>query len=217
VKAQAQVPITAIINPNNGPGEGQPNRDYLKGLSDLKAAGVKLLGYVATDYGKRDPVAVKSDIDIYSKYYDLDGIFLDEAASSIEKVDFYQDLYTYIKHKSNLKKIVLNQGTQTDEAYLSRSAADTVVIFENYAAEWNRYSTQSYVSKYSSDRFAVLIHSAPDVTAMKQAIDGAMARNVKYLYITDDSPDHPDRNPWDRLPSYWAEEIQYIQKINQDS
>ncbi|HEY9643780.1 MAG TPA: spherulation-specific family 4 protein [Coleofasciculaceae cyanobacterium] len=215
--AQAHVPITAVINPNNGPDNGPPNQDYAQGLADLRAAHVTLLGYVSTRYSQRNLAEIKREIDLYKQYYDVDGIFLDEAASHPDQLKYYQELYSYIKTISNLGQVVLNQGTQPDQGYLSRPAADTVVVFENYAREWARYSPPSYTSNYAADRFSVLVHSAPDVEAMKQIIDLTLARHAKYVYVTDDSPDSADQNPWNQLPSYWDEEIQYIQALNQST
>jgi hypothetical protein len=215
--AQPHVPITAVINPNNGPDNGAPNPDYAKGLADLRAAHITLLGYVSTRYGERNIVEVKREVDLYNQYYQVNGIFLDEAASSSTQLEYYQKLYTYIKAKPSLSQVVLNQGTQPDEGYLSQSAADTVVIFENYAKEWAGYSSPSYVSNYTSDRFSMLIHSAPDVETMKQTINLALARHVKYVYVTDDRPDSADQDPWNQLPSYWDEEIKYIQALNQSA
>lgn len=214
-KAASQVPITAVINPNNGPDSGAPNKDYAKGLDDLRKAGVTLLGYVFTSYGKRNPAEVKSEIDLYDKYYDINGIFFDEAASGADKLDYYQELYNYIKAKPNLNKVVLNQGTQTDEDYLTRPAADTIVIFENYSKAWEKYQPQPYLKRHGAKHFSCLIHTVPDAATMKKYIDIAVARNIQYLYITDDSPDDRDRDPWNRLPSYWQEEVNYIQSINQ--
>ncbi|NJR39198.1 MAG: Spherulation-specific family 4 [Leptolyngbyaceae cyanobacterium CSU_1_4] len=213
--AQSHVPITAIINPNSGPGNGSPNLDYAQGLADLRAADITLLGYVSTRYGEREIAEVKREIDLYHQYYQVNGIFLDEAASSLTQLKYYQELYTYIKTKPALSQVVLNQGTQPDEEYLSQSAADTVVIFENYAREWAGYALPSYLSNYAADRLSILVHSAPDVETMKQIIDLALARHVKYVYVTDDRPDSADQDPWNQLPSYWNEEIKYIQALNQ--
>ena len=38
--ANKQVPITAIINPDSGPGGCPPNSDYQRGIADLRAGGV---------------------------------------------------------------------------------------------------------------------------------------------------------------------------------
>lgn len=213
--AATQVPITGVINPNNGPDQGPPNQDYVKGLNDLRTAGVTVLGYVFTTYGKRKITEVKSDIDLYDKYYKLNGIFLDEAASSEDKLDYYQELYNYIKAKANLDTVVLNQGTQANEGYLTRPASDITVMFENYSTAWDNYQPQPYLKLYGAERFSCLIHTVPDAETMKNHIDLAVARNIRYVYITDDSPKDRDRDPWNSLPSYWREEVDYIQSLNQ--
>ena len=49
-RAAEQVPIVAIINPNNGPDGNPPNRDYERGLKDLRQSDMTILGYVYTKY-----------------------------------------------------------------------------------------------------------------------------------------------------------------------
>ncbi len=212
--AASQVSIAAIINPNNGPEKSYPNRDYSKGLQELEKAGVTIFGYVFTKYGNRPINEVKADIDLYDKYYKIHGIFLDEAASNSQQIDYYREIYQYIKTKANLKTVVLNQGTHTDEGYLMQQATDITVIFENYSKFWPEYTPSSYLTKYPADRFSGLIHSVPDVATMKKHIDMAVNRNIGYIYVTDDSPDNPDKNPWNNLPSYWQQEIDYLKSLN---
>lgn len=216
VKAAKKVPITAVINPNNGPGGGPPNQDYTKGLNELSQENnISILGYVATNYGKRDIQQVKTDIDFYNNYYNLQGVFLDEAASGADKLDYYQEIHNYIKAQPNLDTVVLNQGTHPDEGYLTKPAADIAIIFENYSTAWPEYQPSDYVSNYDAKRFSCLIHTVPDATTMKSHIDKAAERNIQHIYITDDSPDRPDQDPWNSLPSYWQEEVNYIQSLNQ--
>lgn len=214
VEAAKQVPITAIINPNNGPGGGPPNQDYAEGLQDLRTAKMTILGYVFTSYGQRNLTDIKADIDLYENYYKLDGIFLDEAASRADKLDYYQEIYNYIKAKSHLKLVVLNQGTHADEGYLTRPAADVTVIAENYPTAWEQYQPLSYVKSYDKSRFACLIHTVSDVEIMKKQIELASDRNVGYVYITDDSTSSGDGDPWNSLPSYWPQEIDYVRELN---
>jgi hypothetical protein len=213
--AASKVPIAAIINPNNGPDGGPPNQDYARGLEDLRQAGVTILGYVFTQYGDRPIGEVKQDIALYNDYYNLNGIFLDEAASSANQLDYYRDIYEYIKTKTNLDLVILNPGTQIEQDYLARPAADIAVIFEDNSQAWIKYQPQSYLSSYEPGHFASLIHSVPDAATMKSHIDRAVARQIGYIYVTDDSPTSPDRDPWNSLPSYWQEEIDYIQSLNQ--
>lgn len=212
--AQQQVAVTAIINPNNGPGGAPPNADYVYGLDSLRSAGVTLLGYVSTQYGERDVSAIQTEIDLYAAHYPVQGIFLDEAASGAAYLDYYHTLSAYIKAKPTLKQVVLNQGTTPDPGYLTRSIADTLVIFENYASVWETYQPPFY-GDYPPERFAALIHSLPDASTMQQFLEQAARHNIGYIYITDDTPDGADRDPWNQLPSYWDREVDTIRRINQ--
>jgi hypothetical protein len=207
--ANSQVSITAIINPNNGPGSCPPNDDYLHGLSDLRNAGVMIVGYVYTSYGARPLEDAKADVDLYDQCFAIDGIFFDETASDVVYLTYYKELYDYVKMKSNLYKVILNPGTHIDEGYISQPASDIAVISEGYSCDWPPYQPDSYVTDgtYPADRFAVLIHSVPSVSIMQAHIKLAIARNIGYVYVTDDGPP----NPWDSLPSFWQAEISYLQ------
>lgn len=213
ISAAAKVPIVAIINPNNGPDNKPPNHDYQKGLADLRTTKISILGYVYTQYGDRSITEVINDINLYARYYDLDGIFLDETASDAETIDYYQKIYHYVKTKTHLKQIIINPGTDLDEGYLAQPVADTAVVAENYAQIWQQYQPQLYHRNYPANRFASLVHSVTDVSTMKNCIDLAIARNFGYVYVTNDSPQSADGNPWNSLPSYWQEEVDYIKSL----
>ncbi len=215
VSAAERVAIAAIINPNNGPDGQPPNEDYQKGLADLRETNITQIGYVYTLYGDRPLAEVKQDIDLYHRYYNVDGIFLDETASNVRQLAYYQELYNYIKAKKDNYQVIINPGTDTDEKYLAQPAGDTAVIFENYPQPWLKYQPQDYVRKYPQERFASLIHSVADAGEMKKYIDMAIANNFGYIYVTDDSPDSEDGDPWNSLPSYWQEEVEYIHSLKE--
>lgn len=214
--AANQVPITAIINPNSGPGTGGPDLPYQQGLNKLRAACVTILGYVYTSYGSRPLPEVKADIDQYDLYFNLHGIFLDEVASSPDELSYYADLYKYVKSKADSYQVVLNPGTQIDESYISLSqpAGDMVVIFEGSSNDpsndWQHYLPSPYVPNYPRDHFAAIIHTSPSSATMRSDIDLAVARHIGYVYVTDDIMD----NPYNLLPTYWQDEISYIKLLN---
>lgn len=85
------------------------------------------------------------------------------------------------------------------------------MIFEDYASGWPAYTPDSYVASFAAERFAMLAHETPTIAAMQSAVDLAIARNFGYVYITDDLL---DPNPWDSLPSFWADEIAAIAQRN---
>lgn len=205
--------ITVIINPNNGPDGGEPNSDYSVGLDDLRDAGVTILGYVYTSYGQRDSEDVQTDIDLYDAYYDIDGIFFDETANDEDNLSYYQELYSYVTEQTALETVVINPGTSTIESYLNGDtvAADTAVTAENTYDAWLDWPDQaSWTSEMDSEAFSVMVYDCPDEDSMEAAIDLAVSRNYGYIYITDDNGD----NPWDSLPSYWSELIDYTEAFN---
>ena len=90
----------AVMNPNSGPGSRQ-NADYVKTVNNTKAKKIKVYGYVYTSYVARRLSAVKSDIDKYYNWYNVDGIFLDEAEyRDCTDHSYYKNLYNHVKAKS---------------------------------------------------------------------------------------------------------------------
>jgi Spherulation-specific family 4 len=214
ITAAKKVPIVAIINPNSGPNNAPPNTDYQQGIKDLHQAGVKILGYIPSSYAKRDLQAVKADIDLYTKYFQVDGIFIDEAASSIDKSKYYRQIYQYIKSTSAKYNVVINPGVNLAASYLNQQVADTIVTFENYHKNWRNYQPIGLNKQYSPQNFAALVHTTADRKLMKSTLDRAVKNRFGYIYITDDSTNTPNKNPWDTLPQYWQAEVNYIQQLN---
>jgi Spherulation-specific family 4 len=214
IAAAKKVPIVAIINPNSGPNNAPPNTDYQQGIKDLHQAGVKILGYVPSSYAKRDLQAVKADIDLYTKHFQVDGIFIDEAASSIDQSNYYRQIYQYIKARSTNYNVVINPGVNLTASYLTQQVADTIVTFENYHKNWSKYQPITPTKNYSARNFAALVHTTVDRQQMKSTLDRAIKNRFGYIYITDDSTNTPNQNPWDTLPQYWQAEVNYIQKLN---
>ncbi len=212
--AAKKVSIWAIINPNNGPDRSPPNTDYQQGIKDLQQAKVKIVGYVHSNYGKRKFKAIEADIDLYLQYFNVDGIFIDEVASTKDELQYYQKIYQYIKSKSKQYRVIINPGTDLDESYVRQPVADVAVIFENNQNQWKNYRPPIYTQKYSPQRFAALIHTTDNAKLMKNALDRAIKDRFGYIYVTNDSTDTANQNPWDSLPIYWQQQVNYIQKLN---
>ncbi|AFY93805.1 Spherulation-specific family 4 [Chamaesiphon minutus PCC 6605] len=221
--AAKKVQIVAIINPNNGPDNAPPNVDYQQGIKDLRQAGIKVIGYVPSNYASRDLQAVKADIDLYLKYFNVDGIFIDEAANKQDKLDYYHQIYRYLKSHSpssdnNNRAIeytlIINPGTDVNEDFIRQPVADAIVTFENYRSVWTKYSPPIYQRKHSAQKFAALIHTTANRKLMKSTLDRVVKYKFSYVYITNDRPDTGDRNPWNTLPEYWQAQVNYIQQLN---
>src|SRR5512135_1843995 len=73
--AARRVPLTAIMNVDNGPGTGL-NPDLATAVDNVRAAGGHVIGYVRTHDGSRPLGDVEADIDQYHRLYHIDGIFV---------------------------------------------------------------------------------------------------------------------------------------------
>jgi hypothetical protein len=195
----SNAPITAIINPDSGPGVGFPNVDYVQGIADLRAGGVQMIGYVYTSYGARPLTNVLADIAAYAASTNVSGIFLDECANTTNLLAYYTQLYAAVHSHPGFDLVVVNPGTQLPEPFVAAPATDVAVIFEHETG-WPAYAVDGFVARYPTDRFAALPYAVSNLALMHAFVDLAVRRNVGWIYVTDD--DLP--NPWDTLPAYWT-------------
>ena len=194
----------AIINPNSGVGLSIDN-SYLEQTKASQGKGIKVLGYVDSDYTNRNINDVKSEIDKYFQWYGVNGIFIDQGSNTCNKIDYYRELSNYIRANtsSNGTTIILNPGTKTEECYLD--VADILLTFElNYDQYKNSWSPLTWEKKFPANRFWHLIYNT-NKTEMLDTLALSKQRNVEYIYVTDDILD----NPWDTLPNsaYWNAEL----------
>jgi hypothetical protein len=115
--AASRVPLIAIMNPNSGPGASQ-SASYVNALLKTHQAGGKVIGYVSSDYANRPIADVKADIDRYVLWYLVDGFFIDEMENdSVQAhLDFYAEIYQYIKSKGAQYTVCGNPGSNTQES-----------------------------------------------------------------------------------------------------
>jgi hypothetical protein len=209
--AASQVPLTAIMNPGNGPG-GASDANYVSAVNSLRAAGGKVIGYVYSSYGSRPLAQVTADIDRYASWYNVDGIFVDEMANTgpAERLNYYKSIYDHVKNINSNWQVVGNPGTATIEQYLTWPSADRLTVFENVGSAYAGYTPSAWNSSYADDHFVHLLHTEPSSTNMKADLNLAVTRSVGGVFITNDVLN----NPWDTLPSYWSDEISAIAQIN---
>jgi hypothetical protein len=208
--ASTRVPLVAIMNPNNGPGRRQ-NPDYVAAVNSLRTAGGRVIGYVSTSYAARDTNTVKADIDRYFGFYAVDGIFLDEMTNDAitSHLNYYAALYQYIQKQGTNLLVVGNPGINTQEIYLTRPAADVLVTFESDTG-YPALVVDGWVTNHLARQFCHLPYNVPDAATMTNDINLAAARNAGWIYVTGDN----GANPWDTLPDYWTNEVNYVQWLN---
>ena len=194
-----------IMNPSNGPGKSL-NQDYVNAVKTVHAAGSNFLvfGYVYSKYGKRSMRRVEADIDKYYSWYGVDGIFVDQTASSASLVSsYYQPLADYITGKKSGGGVMLNPGVYPDQSYLNISVPSNslliVNVFEDSYTNYVSAGVPSWAFGYPSGRFSHLVYSATS-TQMTNAVSLSTQRNVGWVFVTDLGLP----NPWNALPSYWS-------------
>jgi hypothetical protein len=192
--AHPTVGVVAVVNPANGPG-GAVDSAYAAGIARLNAAGVKVLGYVATGYAVRNPPEVKADIDRWRTFYpgQIGGIFFDEQSDRAGDVSYYRDVSQYAKAQG-LSFTVGNPGKDSAPEYVG--ALDTMLIYEN-AGLPTASQMAGWHSSYAPSNFGVIPHTS--------SFDASFVRGarqyVQYVYVQNDTLP----NPWDSVPSFFAD------------
>ncbi len=90
IKLYPNVPFKIVINPDNGAGSSV-NSDYTTLIERIRETHAEILGYITTNYGSIAEAVVKSDMDDWVAWYDIDGFFFDETSGDWTT---YEDYYT---------------------------------------------------------------------------------------------------------------------------
>ena len=102
-----------VLNLANGPG-AQPDAVVFPVLDRLRSAGLKVAGYVDTNYGHRPASDAVADIGRYLDWYQVGGVFFDRAAVAAEDVGFYAGLAARARDMG-AREVALNHGAHPVE------------------------------------------------------------------------------------------------------
>jgi hypothetical protein len=204
-KAHPSVGITAIINPDSGPGTAQ-NIDYIQGISILKNAGIRVIGYVYTSYASRPIADVEADIDRYVSFYgsSISGVLFDEMSNVAGNENYYKTLSNYAKSKG-LTFTAGNPGTDTLPSYIG--TVDTLNIYEGSGVPSLGFLSGGWHSNYAKQNFSFVAYGVP---SLDQTYITNAAKYVGYMYITDDNLP----NPWDTLPPYLEQLVTILSQVS---
>lgn len=191
--------LVVVVNPNNGVGNTK-SKFYEDVILKLALTNKIPVGYISTNYGKRDINDIKREIDRWLQYYpQLEGFFIDEVTGKSADLNYYEEIVGYIKLKGlNLKDgplTVLNVGSFPDFGYFN--IADNIIVYEGDAKNLDIFACDSFPSQSS-----IIVYNASE----GDMIDIINKTHCKYYYITDDKL--PD--PYDTLPSYLDTELDII-------
>lgn len=187
-QAHPKVKMAVVINPASGSGSSI-DQNYVKGVNSLKAAGITVLGYTHTGYGKVPISSVQTDIQNYLTWYSVQGIFYDQASSQDTFVSYYKSLV-------NLLPYTLfscgNFGVIPSSSYLG--IFDCANIYEN--AGLAQFSINAFFQTACG-----IYYSVPAVSSL-----WLNNYQLSYLYVTDQSLP----NPYGALPSYFSQLVSML-------
>jgi hypothetical protein len=204
--AHPAVPICVIANPNSGPGKGDLDANYIKAIDRMCGAGIYVVGYVSTEYGKRNDADVKFDIEEWRRRYPrASGIFLDEMANTVdEKADFskrYAELTEYC-HSKGYWPVFANPGTDTPQAFFEAKSADVFCIHEAGEYPKEERLKGDYFGGYSDyppHTRSVLVYGQKNFDREKFRM---ISKYSRWVYVTHDTFDSKQDNPWDSLSTH---------------
>ncbi|GAB2448313.1 spherulation-specific family 4 protein [Streptomyces incanus] len=148
-----------VLNPANGPGAG-PDQAFAAVADALRTAGARLLGYVDTDYGARDPSAVTADARRHREWYAVDGCFLDRVTAGPDGLPGCRRLVRSLR-RTGARTVVLNPGVDPAPGYVR--LADLTVTFEGH---WSTYvaafSRSARAKPPPPERLCHLVYGVPE-------------------------------------------------------
>jgi hypothetical protein len=197
-----------VFNPESGPGTAS-DPAYTQVIAQAQAAGIIVLGYVATSYGARPEADIVADINRYYDFYTASGIYfaegpMDSDCTAMEAM--YHRLSDVVRARD--PRAYLAVGTRYCPTYIY--FFDLMVQF---ARNWGEYQTDyappSWMPTNSPQRFCHFVHSVPGGDA-SAALSRAVANGAGWVFVTDQG----EPNPWGVLPSYFDQELATMHSLD---
>jgi hypothetical protein len=185
-----------IANPETGPGTSV-NSDYTTHIANMRAKGVKVLGYVDTDYAGIALSAVEATMTAWVSFYAIDGFFFDRCPNAIGSESYFATLNSSAKSTAGMIT-VNNYGTTFAPGYMP--TADIHVITENTEAnlleDVPSLVGYEFLFTYPPSRFCHVIF---DATAANLHADLAAVttRHSSYVFLTPDAS-------YGSEPAFWS-------------
>jgi hypothetical protein len=165
-----------------------------------RALGQGALGYVATGRGNRAPGAVISEVHDYRDWCGIHGVFLDETATSEDKLPTYRRYTRYVHDHQG--RGVLNPGAMPGRGYFD--VGDAVVTFESTASDYrDRAPAPPWLDPVPAHKLWTLVTDAPSSAVPASSV--AWARGAGSM-----SPTTLRRTAVTSLPSYWHHELESV-------
>ena len=186
----------AVVNPASGPGTAASS-SYMTGISQLIAAGIKVIGYVPTTYGARNPADVQADMKRWrSLYPSVTGIFLDEMQNKAGAEAYYKSLTSFAK-SNGFDMTMGNPGSDSVPSYVG--TVDLMFVYEN-AGLPSEERLAGWHASYDKRNFGIIPHSVP---SMSRTFIATAKKYAGYIYLQNDTMP----NPWDTVPPFFMDMV----------
>ena len=185
-------PALVIVNPHNGVGAASQSA-YAAAVKRAQRAGIKVIGYVSTAYGKRAASEVLAEAERYRRWYGVDGIFLDETSHHAADLPYYRGLSDRLRPSAH--PLVFNPGVVPARAYFD--LADVVVTFEGPFRDYREALARrpGWLGDQPAGSIAHLVYAASPADAETVA---ALRPHAGFVYVT--AGVLPD--PWGSVRGY---------------
>ena len=185
-----------IANPDTGPGTSV-NSDYTTHIANMRAAGIKVLGYVDTDYAGLALSSVAATMSTWVSYYAIDGFFFDRCPNATGSESYYATLNTHAKSTAGMIT-VNNYGSTFGPGYMP--TADIHVITEN--TEVNLLGDvpslvgYEFIFRFPPSRFCHVIFDA-SAANLNADLAAVTTRHSRYVFLTPDAS-------YGSAPAFWS-------------
>lgn len=207
VAASAPYTETVVLNPASGPGSAV-NTDYATAVQRGTVSGLRVLGYVDTNYGNKSLPLMRAEINNwYSWYPGIAGIFLDQMTYEASKVGLCAELFRYIRQRMGY--VAINPGIPfIEEPYMDY--CDVVMNFEGPPSTYSTAVFPDYVHNYPSRKFWHCIHDVPDTATRDAMLALTKTNRAGYVYLTTGL--QSSGNPYGLLPvdPFWSGEVSAV-------
>jgi spherulation-specific family 4 protein len=201
-RANPNTPITVIVNPSSGAGEG-PVKPIQDGVKKFVSTGITSIGYVPTTFGNAKPRFIETSIENYREWYGLDGIFFDEVSSTEKYVDYYRDLTKHAR-SIGMKTCVANPGQRVSPVY--HGTFDSIIVYEG-----PHLIPRSLIDNLGREAprgsIAGIMYAVP---VLDTAYVKALTSSFGHFYATEIG--RPD--PYKALPGYFSTMCSMVEKAN---
>ena len=193
IAANPNVDWQIIVNPHSGPGTYPPDANYIAGVSKINSyPNAVTLGYVDTGFTQVPYSTLKSNIDLWAKWFTYkaaniasQGIFFDDVSddASSASYSYYQQAaaYAYSTIPSDTTPVVFNPGTKAPDQLFSY--ADTIIQYEGKLSNYKDTATISTFNQAYNQQTAIIIHDTTTTANVKTYVHDMAVKGIEAVYF----------------------------------